>query len=82
MSPSGDLRWSQDTFRSHQVGICGPNISFVLTFVHSGAKLGSGQSIVFLALLTSPDQCINCYVMCDGIGRDTTSHPVATINLA
>jgi hypothetical protein len=51
-------------------------------FVHSGAKLGSGQSIVFPALLTSPDQCINCYVMCDGIGRVEMSHSVAATNFA
>ncbi|KAF1936968.1 ATP-dependent DNA helicase MER3 [Clathrospora elynae] len=44
----------------------------------SGPKLGSGQSLVFPALLTSPDQCINCYVMCDGIAgsmRDATVKP-------
>ncbi|KAI4924301.1 uncharacterized protein J4E92_007382 [Alternaria infectoria] len=34
----------------------------------SGPKLGSGQSLTFPALLTNPDQSINCYVMCDGIG--------------
>lgn len=37
--------------------------------VISGPKLGAGQSLVFSALLRSPDQCINCYIMCDGIGR-------------
>ncbi|CAN9135747.1 unnamed protein product [Alternaria sp. RS040] len=42
----------------------------------SGPKLGSGQSITVLALLTSPDQSINCYVMCDGIAG---SMRVATI---
>ncbi|KAF2130634.1 hypothetical protein P153DRAFT_288291 [Dothidotthia symphoricarpi CBS 119687] len=35
----------------------------------SGPKLGLGQSLVFPALLESPDLCINCYVMCDGIGN-------------
>ncbi|KAI4620216.1 hypothetical protein J4E80_004742 [Alternaria sp. BMP 0032] len=29
----------------------------------SGPKLGSGQSLTFPALLTNPDQSINCYVM-------------------
>ncbi|KAL6712203.1 ATP-dependent DNA helicase MER3 [Coniothyrium glycines] len=33
----------------------------------SGPKLGNGQSLVFPALLTSADQSINCYVMCDSI---------------
>lgn len=33
----------------------------------SGQKLGHGQSLVFSALLTTPDQSINCYVMCDSI---------------
>ncbi|CAN9106698.1 unnamed protein product [Alternaria alternata] len=42
----------------------------------SGPKLGSGQSIIVPALLTSPDQSINCYVMCDGIAG---SMRVATI---
>ncbi|KAF1832065.1 ATP-dependent DNA helicase MER3 [Decorospora gaudefroyi] len=32
----------------------------------SGPKLGSGQSIVFPALLTKPDQCVNCYVIMRG----------------
>ncbi|KAI4710905.1 hypothetical protein J4E89_004495 [Alternaria sp. Ai002NY15] len=47
----------------------------------SGSKLGSGQSLTFPALLTNPDQSINCYVMCDGIGimRAATVKPqVAT----
>jgi ATP-dependent DNA helicase HFM1/MER3 len=33
----------------------------------SGQKLGRGQTLVFPALLTGPDQSINCYVMCDSI---------------
>jgi ATP-dependent DNA helicase HFM1/MER3 len=33
----------------------------------SGQKLGHGQTLVFPALLTGPDQSINCYVMCDSI---------------
>jgi ATP-dependent DNA helicase HFM1/MER3 len=33
----------------------------------SGQKLGYGQMLVFPAVLTSPDQSINCYVMCDSI---------------
>jgi ATP-dependent DNA helicase HFM1/MER3 len=33
----------------------------------SGQKLGRGQTLVFPALLTAPDQSINCYVMCDSI---------------
>ncbi|ORY12866.1 Sec63 Brl domain-domain-containing protein [Clohesyomyces aquaticus] len=32
----------------------------------SGAKLGNGQDLFFPALLTAPDQCIICYIMCDG----------------
>ncbi|KAH9864275.1 hypothetical protein J1614_010209 [Plenodomus biglobosus] len=44
----------------------------------SAQKLGSGQSLVFPALLTSPEQSVNCYVMCDGIAgslRDATVRP-------
>ncbi|KAH8730738.1 nucleotide-sugar transporter-domain-containing protein [Phaeosphaeriaceae sp. PMI808] len=43
----------------------------------SGQKLGPGQSLVFPAHLTSPDQSINCYVMCDSIGilRGATVKP-------
>ncbi|KAF2029547.1 hypothetical protein EK21DRAFT_67420 [Setomelanomma holmii] len=43
----------------------------------SGMKLGPGQSLIFPALLTSVDQCINCYVMCDSIGdlRGATVKP-------
>ncbi|KAH3959256.1 hypothetical protein HBH69_034570 [Parastagonospora nodorum] len=33
----------------------------------SGQKLGHGQSLVFPAHLTSTEQSINCYVMCDSI---------------
>ncbi|KAF9700744.1 hypothetical protein EKO04_001546 [Ascochyta lentis] len=33
----------------------------------NGPKLGVGQSLVFPALLTGPDQKINCYLMCEGI---------------
>jgi ATP-dependent DNA helicase HFM1/MER3 len=33
----------------------------------SGPKLGAEQSLVFSALLISPDQKINCYLMCEGI---------------
>jgi hypothetical protein len=35
----------------------------------SGQKLGRGQNLVFPALLTGPDQSINCYVSCDSIGE-------------
>ncbi|KAF2830323.1 hypothetical protein CC86DRAFT_284183 [Ophiobolus disseminans] len=43
----------------------------------SGQKLGSGQSLTFPALLTSHEQSINCYVMCDSIGdlRGATVKP-------
>ncbi|KAI8935424.1 hypothetical protein NX059_008002 [Plenodomus lindquistii] len=44
----------------------------------SGQKLGSGQSLIFPALLTSHDQSINCYVMCDGVAgslRNATLKP-------
>lgn len=40
----------------------------------SGSKLGSGQNIDVPALLTSPDQIVNCYVMCDGIGIHDQAH--------
>ncbi|CAN9164917.1 unnamed protein product [Alternaria alternata] len=40
----------------------------------SGPKLGSGQSIIVPALLTSPDQSINCYVM-SGSMRVATIKP-------
>lgn len=43
-------------------------VSHFTNFYCSGLKLGSGQSIAIPALLTSPEQSINCYVMCDGIG--------------
>ncbi|KAH7093390.1 nucleotide-sugar transporter-domain-containing protein [Paraphoma chrysanthemicola] len=33
----------------------------------SGTKLGSGQNLVFPALLTRANQAINCYVMCDSV---------------
>jgi ATP-dependent DNA helicase HFM1/MER3 len=42
----------------------GRKIHFART---SGQKLGHGQSVVFPAILTSPDQSINFYVMCDSI---------------
>ncbi|KAH9859567.1 hypothetical protein IAQ61_011348 [Plenodomus lingam] len=44
----------------------------------SAQKLGSGQSLVFPALLTSHDQSVNCYVTCNGIAgslRDATVRP-------
>jgi ATP-dependent DNA helicase HFM1/MER3 len=44
-------------------------LSYAILTHTSGPKLGAGQSIVFPALLTSPDQSINCYIMCDGIGE-------------
>lgn len=33
----------------------------------NGPKLGAGKSLVFPALLTSHEQTINCYLMCEGI---------------
>ncbi|KAH7082908.1 nucleotide-sugar transporter-domain-containing protein [Paraphoma chrysanthemicola] len=33
----------------------------------SGTKLGPGQNLIFPALLTSANQAINCYVMCDSV---------------
>ncbi|KAH8636337.1 ATP binding protein [Alternaria alternata] len=47
----------------------------------SGPKLGSGQSIIVPALLTSPDQSINCYVMCDGIGMYCLSWAVKVTDI-
>jgi ATP-dependent DNA helicase HFM1/MER3 len=44
-------------------------LSYAMLTHTSGSKLGAGQSIVFPAHLTSPDQSINCYIMCDGIGE-------------
>ncbi|KAH6633045.1 nucleotide-sugar transporter-domain-containing protein [Boeremia exigua] len=43
----------------------------------NGSKLSAGQSLVFPALLTSVEQSINCYLMCEGIGimRDATIAP-------
>ncbi|KAF1922985.1 P-loop containing nucleoside triphosphate hydrolase protein [Didymella exigua CBS 183.55] len=44
----------------------------------NGHRLGMGQSLVFPALLTSPEQKINCYLMCEGIAgsmRDATLAP-------
>jgi ATP-dependent DNA helicase HFM1/MER3 len=35
----------------------------------SGSQLGAGQSLMFPAQLTSPNQSINCYIMCDSIGE-------------
>ncbi|CAO2655707.1 Nn.00g045100.m01.CDS01 [Neocucurbitaria sp. VM-36] len=40
---------------------------FAVLILGSGPKLGPAQSLVFPALLTTTDQSINCYVMCDGI---------------
>ncbi|KAH7384519.1 nucleotide-sugar transporter-domain-containing protein [Pyrenochaeta sp. MPI-SDFR-AT-0127] len=42
----------------------------------SASKLGLGQSLVFPAQLTSQDQSINCYVMCDGIAGTMQSATV------
>lgn len=50
----------------------GPSDDIILTGF-SGSKLGPGQSLVFPAILTSPDQKINCYLMCDGIGKSSLS---------
>lgn len=47
----------------------------------SGPKLGSGQSITIPALLTNPEQSINCYVMCDGIGMYCVSHMAEVTNI-
>jgi ATP-dependent DNA helicase HFM1/MER3 len=47
----------------------------------SGPKLGSGQSIAIPALLTRPEQSINCYVMCDGTGMFCLSHVVEVSNI-
>jgi hypothetical protein len=52
-------------------GLHGSNESLLTTC--SGQKLDSGQSLVFSALLTSHDQSLNCYVMCDSIGEPITS---------
>ncbi|KAJ4983953.1 Pre-mRNA-splicing factor brr2 [Stagonosporopsis vannaccii] len=44
----------------------------------NGPKLGAGQSLVFPVLLTSADQCVNCYLMCEGIAgsmRNATVTP-------
>jgi hypothetical protein len=35
----------------------------------SAKKVGKGQPIRFSVNLTSPSQIINCYVMCDEIGK-------------
>ncbi|KAF2874303.1 nucleotide-sugar transporter-domain-containing protein [Massariosphaeria phaeospora] len=46
--------------------------------IYSGSKLGKGQTLVFPSMLTSADQCINCYLMCDGIAgtmRDASVNP-------
>lgn len=37
---------------------------------NSGYKLGVGQMLTFSALLTSSEQRINCYLMCEGIGEN------------
>ncbi|USP81700.1 ATP-dependent DNA helicase MER3 [Curvularia clavata] len=42
----------------------------------SGSKLGTGQTITVPVLLTSPDQSINCHVMCDGIAGSMRSATV------
>ncbi|EDU40828.1 ATP-dependent DNA helicase MER3 [Pyrenophora tritici-repentis Pt-1C-BFP] len=42
----------------------------------SASKLDSGQSVAIPALLVSPDQSVNCYVMCDSIAG---SMRVATV---
>ena len=45
-------------------------------------KLGTGQSILFPAQLISPDQSINCYIMCDSIGEHgvVLENAVLTVN--
>ncbi|KAJ8115056.1 hypothetical protein OPT61_g3210 [Boeremia exigua] len=49
----------------------------------NGSKLGASQSLMFPALLTSAEQKINCYVMCEGIGsmRDATVAPKIATSL-
>ncbi|KAF2488471.1 P-loop containing nucleoside triphosphate hydrolase protein [Lophium mytilinum] len=58
-------------YRNKPVYVCflaetsdGHKVHFART---SGQKLGNGQDLQFSALLTSVDQSITCYVMCDEI---------------
>ncbi|KAF2853126.1 hypothetical protein T440DRAFT_444900 [Plenodomus tracheiphilus IPT5] len=63
-------------FGNRPIYVCHGVVSVLIS--SSAEKLGGGQSLIFPALLTSHDQLINCYVMCDGIAgslRDATVRP-------
>lgn len=47
----------------------------------SAQKLGLGQFLAFPALLTSHEQSVNCYVMCDGLGKSLIMFKLAMSNL-
>lgn len=64
----GDIRRKESPFRQDQVSLLW-HIRSDITNQISGCKLGAGQTLVFPVLLTSANQKINCYLMCEGIGE-------------
>ncbi|KAF2003593.1 ATP-dependent DNA helicase MER3 [Amniculicola lignicola CBS 123094] len=69
-------------FNGHPVYVCFLSETSTGRKVHfariSGFQLGKRKDLVFSALLSSADQCINCYVMCDSIAgtqREATVKP-------